>query len=150
MRGLSISSGRIKGITVLFGESRYPAENGLYPHPTISVFFGILTGDAKTKNIFVQRFPETSLAKPCFLYNTCSLHANGRCGKGEAHKKVVHGDAKAAPVWNYLEVYWPCAGGLSAVSAIGTQLRDPLNSGLTRWRLTVKMWTPSRNSGAIP
>ena len=29
---------------------------------------------------------------------------------------------------------WPCAGGLSAVNAIGTQLRDPINSGLTRWR----------------
>ena len=32
--------------------------------------------------------------------------------------------------WNYLEVYWPCAGGLSAVNAIGTQLRDPINSEL--------------------
>ena len=38
---------------------------------------------------------------------------------------------------NYLEVYWPCAGGLSAVNAIGTQLRDPINSGLTRWRMAV-------------
>ena len=37
--------------------------------------------------------------------------------------------AKAALVWNYLEVYWPGAGGLSAVNAIGTQLRDPINSG---------------------
>ena len=27
------------------------------------------------------------------------------------------------------------AGGLSAVNAIGTQLRDPINSGLTRWRV---------------
>ena len=44
---------------------------------------------------------------------------------------------KATLVRNYLEVYWPCAGGLSAVSAIGTQLRDPINSGLTRWRLAV-------------
>ena len=32
------------------------------------------------------------------------------------HIELVHGDpAKVAPVWNYLEVYWPCAGGLSAV-----------------------------------
>ena len=31
----------------------------------------------------------------------------------------------------YLEVYWPHAGGLSAVNAIGTQMRDPINSGLT-------------------
>ena len=36
-----------------------------------------------------------------------------------------------------LEVYWPCAGGLSAVNAIGTHLRDPINSGLTRWRMAV-------------
>ena len=47
--------------------------------------------------------------------------------------------AKAAPVWNYLEVYRPCAGGLSAVNAIGTQLRDPITSGLTRWRLAVSL-----------
>ena len=39
--------------------------------------------------------------------------------------------------WNCLEVYWPCAGGLSAVNVIGTQLRDPINSGLTRWRMAV-------------
>ena len=36
-----------------------------------------------------------------------------------------------APFTNYLEDYWPCAGGLSAVNAIGTQLRDLINSGLT-------------------
>ena len=44
---------------------------------------------------------------------------------------------KATLVRNYLEVYWPCAGGLSAVNAIGTQLRDPINSRLTRRRLAV-------------
>ena len=33
--------------------------------------------------------------------------------------------------WNYLEGYWPSAGALSAVNANGTQLRDPINSGLT-------------------
>ena len=38
---------------------------------------------------------------------------------------------KATFVRNYLEVYWPCAGGLSTVNTIGTQLRDPINSGLT-------------------
>ena len=43
--------------------------------------------------------------------------------------------AKTTLVRNYLEVYWPCAGGLSVVNAIGTQLRDPINSGLSRWRL---------------
>ena len=36
-----------------------------------------------------------------------------------------------------LEESSPCAGGLSAVNAIGTQLRDPIKSGLTRWRLMV-------------
>ena len=35
-------------------------------------------------------------------------------------------------IHTYLEVYWPHAGGLSAVNAIGTQLRDPINSGLAR------------------
>ena len=46
---------------------------------------------------------------------------------------------KATLVRNYLliEVYWPCAGGLSAVNAIGAQLRDPINSELTQWRLAV-------------
>ena len=49
---------------------------------------------------------------------------------------MIHGDLpRQHPVRNYLEVYWPCAGGLSAVNAIGTQLRDPINLGLTRWRL---------------
>ena len=28
--------------------------------------------------------------------------------------------------WNYLKDYWPYAGGLSAVNAIGAQLRDPI------------------------
>ena len=45
----------------------------------------------------------------------------------------------AAPVWNYLEVYWPCAGRFSAVNAIGPQLRDPINSELARWRIAVQM-----------
>ena len=46
---------------------------------------------------------------------------------------------KATLVRNYLliEVNWPCAGGLSAVNAIGAQLRNPLNSGLTQWCLAV-------------
>ena len=36
-----------------------------------------------------------------------------------------------------LEVYWPYAGGLSAVNAIGTELRDPINSGMAQWRIAV-------------
>ena len=57
--------------------------------------------------------------------------------KRGAHSSV-HGDAKAAPVTRTtFEDYWPCACGLSAVNAIGTQVRDPINSGLTRWRMAV-------------
>ena len=47
----------------------------------------------------------------------------------------IHTPAKAAPVWNHLGVYWPCAGRLSAVDAIGTQLRDPIKSELIQWRM---------------
>ena len=53
---------------------------------------------------------------------------------------MIHGvkvTEKAEPVpRNYLEDYWPCPGGLSAVNAIGTQFRDPMNSGLTQRQLT--------------
>ena len=65
---------------------------------------------------------------------------------------MVHGDlpSKAAPVRNYLEVYWPRAGGLSAVNAIGTQLRDPINSGLTRWRVAVSEMDAAAELGRNP
>ena len=33
--------------------------------------------------------------------------------------------------WNYLEDYWPRAGGRLAVNTICTQFRNPINSGLT-------------------
>ena len=69
-----------------------------------------------------------------------SKHAHFISIVGVGKRGVIHGDlprSKAALVRNYLEVYWPCAGGLSAVNAIGTQLRDPINSGLTRWRMVV-------------
>ena len=36
-----------------------------------------------------------------------------------------------------IHTYWPCGGGLSAMNAIGTQLHDPINTGLTRWRMAV-------------
>ena len=71
------------------------------------------------------------------VLSTCPLHTNSGCGKERRILIGPWGSAKAAPVRNYLEVYWPCAGGLSAVNAIGTQLRDPINSGLTRWRMAV-------------
>ena len=71
------------------------------------------------------------------ILSTCPLHANSGSGK---EWRILIGPwlaAKAALVRNYLEVYWPCAVELSAVNAIGTQLRDPINSGLTRWRMAV-------------
>ena len=56
-------------------------------------------------------------------------------------------------IHTYLEVYWPCTGGLPAVKAIGgTQLRDPINSGLTEWRLAVLniIMDAAAESGGIP
>ena len=52
---------------------------------------------------------------------------------------MVRGDLQngGTRYWNYLEDYWPCAGGLSAVNVIGTQLRDPIKSALTQWRMAV-------------
>ena len=71
------------------------------------------------------------------VLSTCPLHTNSGCGKERRILIGPWGPAKAAPVRNYLEVYWPCAGRLSAVNAIGTQLCDPISSGLTRWRMAV-------------
>ena len=47
---------------------------------------------------------------------------------------------KAAPGTRaILRDFWPCAGGLSTVNAIGTQLRDLMKLGLIRRRLVLKM-----------
>ena len=56
-------------------------------------------------------------------------------------QKLVHGDTLKGSTryWNSFEDYWLWAGGLSAVSAIGTRLPDPINSRLTRWWLTVEI-----------
>ena len=56
------------------------------------------------------------------------------CGtaQGLMVTQITEAPHSAALVWNFLEVYWPRARGLSAVNAIDTQLRDPINSGLTR------------------
>ena len=54
--------------------------------------------------------------------------------------------------WSYLEDNWPCAGGLWAVNAIGTQLRDP-NDKIGSNPMGVggiNESTPSRKSGGIP
>ena len=46
----------------------------------------------------------------------------------------VHGHLQngSTRYWNCLEAYWPCAGGLSAVNAIDTQVCGQISSGLTR------------------
>ena len=59
------------------------------------------------------------------VLSTCPLHTNSRCGEKRQVLDDAWGPAKAATVRNPLEVYWPSAGGLSAASAVGTQLRDP-------------------------
>ena len=52
--------------------------------------------------------------------STCPLHINSyRCGKERGILIGPWRPAKTELVRNYLEVYWPCAGGLSAVNAIG-------------------------------
>ena len=86
------------------------------------------------------------------VLSTCPLHTNSGCGEERGILIDLRRPVKAAPVSNYLEIYWPCAGVLSAMSAIGTQLRDPINSGLTRCRMVVSInkWTPPRRSGGIP
>ena len=82
------------------------------------------------------------------IYRTCPLHTNSGRGKIEAHINCcVVKPEKAAPVTgNTLRTTWPCAGGHSAVNAIGTHSRDLINSGLTRWRIENK-WTRPWKSG---
>ena len=60
-------------------------------------------------------------------------------GKRKVHKNrsMAISEKGSTRYWNYLEDHWNCVGGLSAMSAIGTQLRDSMNSGLARWRLKV-------------
>ena len=51
---------------------------------------------------------------------------------------MVHGDLpRQHSFGTTFEVYWPRAGGFSALNAIGRQLRDPINSGVIRWRMAV-------------
>ena len=52
----------------------------------------------------------------------------------ERRTLLVHGHLQngSTRYWNYLEAYWPCAGGLSAVNAIDTQLCGQINYGLTQ------------------
>ena len=66
---------------------------------------------------------------------------------------MVHGDLpRQHPCGTTLGFTGPVPADLSAVDAIGMQLRDPIKSGLTRWRMAVLInkWTPPRNSAGIP
>ena len=62
---------------------------------------------------------------------------NSACGKREAHHNwsmVVHEEAAPAP-GTTLMTSGPVRPDSSAVNAIGTQIRDLINPGLTQWRL---------------
>ena len=89
------------------------------------------TGTGK-KTFFLFRWSRAGLATlpgwsilcymrwPYIHISTCPLHTNSGRGK---KRRILTGPwwpPKAAPVRNYLKVYWPCAGGLSAVNVIGT------------------------------
>ena len=80
----------------------------------------------------------TTITYSCLL-STCPLHTISGCGKREAHFiwSMVTWRKAALVTGSTFEVYWPCAGGLSAVNAIGTQWRDPINSGRTQSRMAV-------------
>ena len=84
------------------------------------------------------------------VLSTCPLHTNSGWGK---ERRILIGPwrpAKAALIRNYLEVYWPSAGGLSAVNAIGTQLRDPINSELVRCCMVVSLMDAAAELGRNP
>ena len=86
------------------------------------------------------------------ILSTCPLRANSGCGE---ERRIIIGSwscKDSTRYRNYLDDYWLCAGGLSAVNAIGTRWRDPINSELTRWRMAVWItkWMPPRKPGGIP
>ena len=66
-------------------------------------------GMPKRKNFNPRALSHTSTPS---VLSTCPLHTNSGCGKERRILTGPWGSAKAAPVRNYLEVYWPCAGGL--------------------------------------
>ena len=73
------------------------------------------------------------------------------CGKREAHINWSMVTRRGSTrYWNYLEDFWPCAGGLSAINAIATQMHDPINSGLNPMAYGgTNKWAPPRKSGVI-
>ena len=65
---------------------------------------------------------------------------------------MVHVTCKGSTrYWNDLEDYWPCAGGLLAVNAIGTHLGDLKKLGTDPMVVGIlNKWTPSRKAGGTP
>ena len=76
------------------------------------------------------------------LLSIYPLHTNGGCGRRQSEVHIINWSmvtCKAAPVTGTtLKTTGPVpADPRHAVNAIGTQLRDPINSGLTRWRMAI-------------
>ena len=60
------------------------------------------------------------------VLSPCPLHTDSGRRKREAHINWSMMTCKGSTCyWKYFGDYWLCAGGLSAVNAIGTQLHDP-------------------------
>ena len=89
---------------------------------------------------------------PIYMCIARRVHCSySECGKRETRVIWCMATYKGSTrCWNYLEGCWPCAGRLSAVNAIGTQLRDLINAGLTRWRLAVEIMDAVAESGRNP
>ena len=94
-------------------------------------FFGNMSGSDPLCITHVQ-CPQHPTIITNIIYYNCYISGSG---KREAHKKwsmVIPGRAASTRHWNYCTLrtdYWPFAGGLSAVNAIGMQLRDLINLG---------------------
>ena len=95
------------------------------------VFFYLVT----TGSIFYISLCENSINETFFtIVSECG--GEGRTKIGPSGFLNFLGSTRYS---NCHEHLWPCDGGLSVVNAIGRQLRDPINTGLTQWRLTVWM-----------
>ena len=73
--------------------------------PEYFVSFPALCGVQSSPLVFASNLP--FVRGPLPVLSTCPPHTNSGCGK---ERRIVIGpwwSAKAAPVRNYLEVYWP-------------------------------------------
>ena len=90
---------------------------------------GVLRCQARyrQKHVLVVVLSYAHTLIPHAIHSICQFHTSSGCGEKKAHINwsmvTCQGSTR---YWNYLEDYWPCAGGLSAVNAIGTQSRDPI------------------------